>query len=109
MAEWSAGDTVGLDRVLYRDGRAVGMVDSPEIAAEIVEALNTIDSARRVWERIDDGRVREWTNVGDPPPESGRERSLDEPGSLADLEDIDDHPVNCGCAVCLQERDELFS
>lgn len=39
MAEWTAG-TGALTRVLYRDGAAVGMVDSPEVAAEIVEALN---------------------------------------------------------------------
>ena len=75
MAEWISG-TEALARILYRDGAAVGMVDSPEIAAEIVEALNTVDAARRVWERVSvDGRVREWTNVGDPAPESGRERS----------------------------------
>ena len=35
---WRVGRTLG--RTLYRDGRCVGMVDTPELAAEIVAALN---------------------------------------------------------------------
>lgn len=50
MSEWSGG-TGALARILYRDGQAVGMVDSPEIAAEIVETMNRVgallDEVRR--------------------------------------------------------------
>jgi hypothetical protein len=35
---WRVGRKLG--RTLYRDGRCVGMVDSPELAAEIVSSLN---------------------------------------------------------------------
>lgn len=68
MTEWSSG-TGALARILYRDGAAVGMVDSPEIAAEIVEAMNRVGALTAFQagqrERLLDAR------------ESGRERSLD--------------------------------
>lgn len=35
---WRQGAKVG--RTLYRDGVLVGLVDSPELAAEIVAAMN---------------------------------------------------------------------
>lgn len=37
MSEWRADG-----RTLWRDGQLVGMVDSPEIAAEIVAAMNRV-------------------------------------------------------------------
>lgn len=37
---WRVGSKLG--RTLYRDGICVGMVDSPEIAAEIVEAMDAV-------------------------------------------------------------------
>jgi hypothetical protein len=66
MAEWRSGTKTG--RTLWRDEVLVGMVDSPEIAAEIaaeiVEGLNLLDEVRP----IDRSRQRA--------AESGRERSL---------------------------------
>lgn len=56
-----------LKRTLYRDEECVGMVDSPEIAAEIVEALN---GRERYIEPGDDLSVLpggEWAGPGDPP------------------------------------------
>lgn len=38
MAEWRAGRTVG--RTIYRDDVLVGLMDTPELAAEVVAALN---------------------------------------------------------------------
>lgn len=38
MAEWRAGRSTG--RTLWRDEQLVGMVDSPEVASEIVETMN---------------------------------------------------------------------
>lgn len=43
---WRVGRTLG--RTLYREGRCVGMVDSPELAAEIVAALNNVAPNDRV-------------------------------------------------------------
>lgn len=37
MAEWRVGP---VGRTLYRDGELVGEVETPEIAAEIVETMN---------------------------------------------------------------------
>jgi hypothetical protein len=37
-ARWRVGAKLG--RTLYRDDRCVGMVDTPELAAEIVTAMN---------------------------------------------------------------------
>ena len=55
MAEWSSG-TGALGRILYRDGRAVGMVDSPEIALEIVGAMRAV--ARLLGDEPESGRER---------------------------------------------------
>ena len=41
MAIWRVGTKLG--RTLYRDDRCVGMVDTPELAAEIVSALTRAD------------------------------------------------------------------
>jgi hypothetical protein len=38
MTRWRVGRTLG--RTLYRDDVCVGMVDTPELAAEIVEKMN---------------------------------------------------------------------
>ncbi len=56
MAEWRVGRSTG--RTLWRDEQLVGMVDSPEVAAEIVGAMRAV------------ARL-----LGDE-PESVRERSL---------------------------------
>lgn len=99
MTEWSAGDTVGLDRVLYRDGRAVGMLASPEIALEIVAAM-------RVVERL----------LG-PEPESGRERSPEvitrtEHDRIEEQLRKRSHAEQaaggrvCGCDLCRSKRGE---
>lgn len=59
MGEWRVGRKLG--RTLYRDEVFVGLIDSPELAAEIVETMN------RVGQLLDEVRVAT--------PESGRERS----------------------------------
>lgn len=41
MAEWRVGRKLG--RTLYRDEQLVGMVDSPEIAAEIVACMRAVN------------------------------------------------------------------
>lgn len=70
MAEWRVGRSLG--RTLYRDGQLVGLVDTAEIAAEIVEALNAVRDVcgccPKPAPRTDWGAQRE----------SGRERSLAE-------------------------------
>jgi hypothetical protein len=38
MSRWRVGRSLG--RTLYKDDRCVGIVDTPELAAEIVEACN---------------------------------------------------------------------
>lgn len=40
MAEWRVGRSVG--RTLYLDGKLIGLVDTPELAAEIVETMNRV-------------------------------------------------------------------
>jgi hypothetical protein len=49
MSVWRAGTKTG--RTLWRDEQLVGMVDSPEVAAEIVEMMNRVgallDEVRR--------------------------------------------------------------
>ena len=50
MAEWRVGRSVG--RTLYLDGKLVGLVDTPELAAEIVETMNRV--GRLVAEVLDD-------------------------------------------------------
>lgn len=82
MTAWSSG-AGALGRILYRDGQAVGMVDSPEIAREIVEALNAWQNgtlpgelpAGAVW--VEPGRTFAINASSEPTrlPESGRERS----------------------------------
>jgi hypothetical protein len=143
MGEWRVGRKLG--RTLYRDEVFVGLIDSPELAAEIVETMNRVgrllDEVRGPKPLADSpfeepaGGTRPacsdpwaWHKhgrcAGDflccdctaTPPESGRERSgcigmgpCDDDLGKSDDEDADDHPVDCGCAVCLQERDELFT
>jgi hypothetical protein len=51
---WRVGRKLG--RTLYRDDVCVGMVDSPEIAAEIVAAMNGMPPPERVH-LVDKGRV----------------------------------------------------
>lgn len=124
MAEWRAGRSTG--RTLWRDEVLVGMVDSPKLAAEIVETMN------RVGALLDEvrGSIKgspSTSTVEAEAMEGGRERSPDErpaecccAGCIgmgpcdddlgkSDEDDADDHPVDCGCAMCLQERDELFT
>lgn len=41
VSEWRVGTKVG--RTLYRDDVLVGLMDSPELAAEVVAALRAVD------------------------------------------------------------------
>jgi hypothetical protein len=136
MAEWRVGKKLLV--TLYRDEVFVGHVNSPEIAAEIVRAMNAFeglkDAARKGRERSPDrwrtAREATLASIEQHVADCGRERSpqpederpaecccagcigmgpCDDDLGKSDDEDIDDHPVDCGCAVCLQERDELFS
>lgn len=72
MAEWRAGRSTG--RTLWRDEQLVGMVDSPEIAREIVEAMN---ARGRQVEMLVELAGYPPKSVRVPLPESGRERSPD--------------------------------
>ncbi len=45
MAIWRVGTKLG--RTLYKDDRCVGMVDTPELAAEIVSAMTRADEMLR--------------------------------------------------------------
>jgi hypothetical protein len=56
---WRAGAKLG--RTLYRNDRCVGMVDSPELAAEIVAALNGVAPNDR--QGICDALAREANRV----------------------------------------------
>lgn len=98
MVEWRAGRKTG--RTLWRDEQLVGMVDSPEVALEIVAAMRVVaamigppcgcDPAAGVecrWHMtmITDGSRRE----------SGRERSHD--------------PAVCTCQICQSGEDRYDS
>jgi hypothetical protein len=45
MAIWRVGTKLG--RTLYKDGQCVGMVDTPELASEIVSAMTRLDEILR--------------------------------------------------------------
>lgn len=79
MAEWRVGRKLGV--TLYRDEVFVGHVNGPEIAAEIVEAME-------VRERVRDRAAR---NAEERSSESGRERSP-EPG-------VYEHPMPAQAAT----------
>lgn len=51
---WRVGTKLG--RTLYRDEVLVGMVDTPEIAAEIVAAVYAVDEGRKFWDHVDSGQ-----------------------------------------------------
>ncbi len=81
MAErWRVGGKLG--RTLYRDGQLVGLVDTREIAAEIVETMNRVgallDEVRSELADTERGMAEWWAGrqreIAD---EKGRERSPD--------------------------------
>lgn len=74
MSVWRVGGK--LKRTLYRDEQLVGLVDTPELAAEIVETMN------RVGRLLDEVRQ-----------EGGRERSLWSDPVYADRCTECDHPA----------------
>jgi hypothetical protein len=43
---WRVGRSLG--RTLYLDDKVIGMVDTPELAARIVEAMNAVDDIYRL-------------------------------------------------------------
>jgi hypothetical protein len=68
MATWRVGRKLG--RTLYKDDQCVGMVDTPELAAEIVRAMNLIET-HRVGYTVDDSheaaaRIRERFGMAGP-------------------------------------------
>lgn len=67
MAEWRVGRSQL--RTLYRDDVLVGMVDTPEIAAEIVEALNRYDQT--------DGPGPHTAGTTEQLPMAGRDFDID--------------------------------
>ena len=102
MAEWRVGRSTG--RTLWRDEQLVGMVDSPEIAAEIVRAMNAFeglkDAARKGRERSPAAPRDHIAGVTGCDcsmcrgPESGRERSLWSDPVYADRCGKCDHPAH---------------
>jgi hypothetical protein len=78
MAEWRVGGK--LKRTLYRDDQLVGLVDTGEIAAEIVEALNAQNGTLpgdRPLTLTERGMAEWWAKRRrEMAAEGGRERSL---------------------------------
>lgn len=114
MGEWRVGRKLG--RTLYRDEQFVGLVDTAEIASEIVEAMN---GRLRALAPAGCGcpvtlsSTRTTTHTRECSDRQAAERLAatieDDDLGKSDEDDADDHPVDCGCAMCLQERDELFT
>jgi hypothetical protein len=50
---WRVGRKLG--RTLYKDDVCVGMVDSPEIAADIVASMNVVGVCRHCGKKVDAG------------------------------------------------------
>jgi hypothetical protein len=50
---WRPGTKLG--RTLYRDEVCVGMVDTPEIAVDLVDAINAVAGGRSFWDHVDSG------------------------------------------------------
>jgi hypothetical protein len=73
VAEWRAGRSTG--RTLWRDEQLVGMVDSPVVAAEIVETMNRVDRLLDEVER-QTGRKRShrWACCGSTNPAHPHDR-----------------------------------
>jgi hypothetical protein len=84
VTEWRVGGK--LKRTLYRDDQLVGLVDTGEIAREIVHRMNLIPIV------VPDGL------------ESGRERSLTDPGTG---EPVGTSP--CRCQLCQSGEDRYES
>src|ERR1700685_3701975 len=68
MAMWRVGRKLG--RTLYKDDQCVGMFDTPELAAEIVRAMNLIET-HRVGYTVDDSpeapaRIRKRFGMAGP-------------------------------------------
>lgn len=62
---WRVGRKLG--RTLYRDGECIGMVDSPELAAEIVAAMNGRDAViKQLAKSLRDeaNRAERWAKEG---------------------------------------------
>lgn len=68
MAEWRTGRKVG--RTIYRDEVLVGVMDTPELAAEVVAALNERARAdempsplARTYAALIVAQAREWSRL----------------------------------------------
>ena len=66
MAKWHADG-----HVLYRDDALIGMMDSPEIAAEIVRAMNSVETLRE--------RIAEKAAEQKPVPRGHCDNPVDDP------------------------------